>query len=68
MALALSTNEVQVLWQIKMGIQSYCKNRLEVALLIALEYVTADNSLEKLDITDKGRRILSLYRHRETCA
>jgi hypothetical protein len=60
----LNPNEVQVLWQIKMGIQPYHGNKLEVARLQALECVIADDLLEELDITGKGRETLHHHRRK----
>jgi hypothetical protein len=58
----LDPDEVQVLWQVKMGVQPFRRNTLEIAYLIALGCVTTDLDREELTITEKGLDALSFFR------
>ena len=57
----LDPDEVQVLWQIKMGVQPFFRNKLETAYLIALSCVTPDYEEQKLNITEKGLDALAVF-------
>jgi hypothetical protein len=52
---------IAVLRNIEGGYQDFCRDRLEVAFLIAKGCVKADCDKHTLTITDKGRDALAFY-------
>jgi hypothetical protein len=58
----LDPDEVQVLWQIKMGVQAFFRNKLEVAYLIAIDCVRVNPQRDELQITEKGKDTLRFFR------